>query len=382
MLRIFAAECLFSLVVWAMQEVPRGRGVWTLAGMILVAASLPLLVALAHQRREPPARASARILAWGGTVFALAQFAFAIAMLIKPKVLDIGVTTLAAILAAAHGDNPYLLPIDRIAGGITDAGERFHGYKYLPVMMADYAPFCLSFGIRGIILTNIALQTAITLAIGSAAAQGGRRLAGLAAMALYLSLPFVAHQIFTRGVTDIAAILPLLAALCLIDTRPGWAGFLVGLSVATKLVPGIVALPCLLPGPGSRRAYLCGAALGLLPILPFAATAPDGFLANVILFNTLRPVDDTSWLFGLPAFTAIAARAAAALILLGIALRLWRQTPGLDERCAWTVLAILTVLAVGPDIHHNYYLWFLPFLAVLAGRAAIGDIAPPIPRAT
>jgi 4-amino-4-deoxy-L-arabinose transferase-like glycosyltransferase len=58
--------------------------------------------------------------------------------------------------------------------------------------------------------------------------------------------------------------------------------------------------------------------------------------------------------------------------LLAVYAWLWRRAPGLAERCAATMLAILVVFAVGPDMHHNYYLWFIPLLAVLAGCAAAG----------
>src|SRR5262249_15567711 len=141
----------------------------------------------------------------------------------------------AAILAVLHGQNPYTIPIDLLAGGITVGAEQFHGYKYLPMMMAIYAPLGLPFGIRGIVLTNILLQGAAAAAIRALAARAAGSVAGLAAAAFYLGLPFLAHQLFTRGITDIAAVLPLLVALCLVEERPGWAGVLVGVSIATKL---------------------------------------------------------------------------------------------------------------------------------------------------
>lgn len=293
-------------------------------------------------------------------------------MLIKPKVLDVGETTLSAVLAVAHGNNPYVMPIDMVAGGIV-GDDLFHGYKYLPMMIVAYAPFCIVFGIRGIIVTNIILQAMAVGIVRSIAAQSGGRLAGLSAATLYLSLPVVAFQIFTRGVTDLAPVVALLLALRHADARPTIAGLMVGLSISTKLMPGLIMLPCAMPPRGGRGRYLCGVLLGLLPILPFAVAAPDAFAANILLFNLTRPIDDTSWLFGLSTVTVAIVRMAGAALLSGIVIRVWCYPPRLDERCALATLAIIIVFAVGPSMHHNYYIWFLPNLAILAGCAAAGS---------
>jgi hypothetical protein len=370
MLRLVLAELLLSLAVFALQEVPRGHGLWTLAGVALAAAALPVLLALARQARAPAGAASRRMLVIACAVFAVAQLGFAVLRAAKLKVIDIGDTTLAAVLAVAHGANPYALPLDPLAGGIAAAGS-FHGYKYLPMMIAAYAPLCLALGLRGIVVTNVLFQGATAAALLALAARDGP-IAGLAAAAFYLSLPFPAFQLFARGVNDLVPVLPLLGALLLVERRPFWSGVLVGVSLAAKLMPGLAVACCLVPAPGGRRRYWLGVAVGLLPILPFAAAAPDAFAANILVFNMQRPIDDTSWLYGLPGTVAIAARVAAVLALAALYLRIWRHPPTLDGRCAAAALAILLVFAVGPDMHHNYYLWFIPFLALLAARAATG----------
>ena len=372
MLRLVLAEFLFSLTVFALQEVPRGHGLWTVAGTAIVAVSLPAMLWLARRSWAPTGAATRRLLIAACGVFAVAQLGFALMRSAKLKVIDIGDTTLAAVLAVAHGANPYALPIDPLAGGITEAGGAFHGYKYLPMMMVAYAPFCLALGLRGIVVTNILLQGATAATLRALAARAGGPMAGLAAAALYLSLPFPAFQLFARGVNDLAAVLPLLAALLLLERRPFWSGLLVGLSLAAKLMPAMAVLMCLVPASGARRHYWLGVATGLLPVVPFAAAAPDAFAANILFFNALRPIDDTSWLYGLPAAVAVGARAAAALALIGLYVGVWRQPPTLERRCAAAALAILLVFAVGPDMHHNYYLWFIPFLAPLAAWAATG----------
>jgi glycosyl transferase family 87 len=369
--RLILAELLFSLTVFALQKVPRGSGGTTLALVCLIMAALPLLFVLGRGSSAAPSRTTARLLTSGIAILAAGQLAFACAMLVKPKVLDIGETTLAAALATVAGHNPYAMPIDAAGGGIAVV-DRFHGYKYLPMMIVVYAPLSLALGIRGIIVTNIILQALTAMLARSITERIAGRCAGLAAALLYLSLPFVAHQVFTRGVTDLAPVVMLLAALRFADERPGWAGLMVGLSIATKLIPGVVMAPCALPARGERRRYALGVLAGLLTIVPFAATAPDAFIANVVLFNLVRPIDDTSWLLGLSPMAIAAARTAAVAVLAAIAVRIWRRAPRLDERCLLAALAILAVFAVGPGMHHNYYLWFLPLLAILAARAATG----------
>jgi hypothetical protein len=374
MLRLVVAEIVLSLAVFALQEVPRGHGLWTLAGAALAAAALPVLLAQARLAGAPTGAATRRMLVLACGVFAVAQLGFAVLRTAKLKVIDIGDTTLAAVLAVAHGANPYALPIDPLAGGIAEAGA-FHGYKYLPMMILAYAPLCLALGLRGIVVTNILFQGATVAVLRALAVRGGGPIAGLVAAAFYLSLPFPAFQLFARGVNDLVPVLPLLGALLLVERRPFWAGVLVGLSLAAKLMPGLAVVWCLVPAPGGRRRYWLGIAAGLLPILPFAAAAPDAFAANILLFNLQRPVDDTSWLYDLPGAVAIAARAAAVVALAGLYRRIWRHPPALEGRCAAAALAILLVFAVGPDMHHNYYLWFIPFLALLAARAAAGATA-------
>ncbi len=368
--RLVAAEVFFSLAVLALQEVPRGHGGATLLGVVILLALIPLLRRFAERPRAAPGDAARHAVLAALGLFALLQAAFALLRTAKPKVIDIGATTVASLAALAQGANPYALPVDPLAGGILGASAAFHGYKYLPMMLAIYAPLVLPFGVRGIVLTNLALQGAAAAALARLAGRAGS-LAGLAAAALYLSLPFPAYQLFARGANDLVPVLGLLLALLALEQRPFGAGVLVGLSIAAKPMPGAAALLCLVPAAGARRRYFAGVGVGLLPIVPLALAAPGAFLDNIVLFNALRPIDDTSWLFGLSAASVLAARAIAVAALLALYLRAWRA-PALPWRVALAATAILVVFAVGPDMHHNYYLWFIPLFAVLAARAACG----------
>lgn len=379
MLRLIVAWIMFELAVLALQEVPRGHGFLTLVGTVAMIASLPLLLAAAERRRLPPPPIASTFLKGAVALFAVAQTVFAIVRTVKPKVLDIATTTAAAIVALVHGGNPYALPIDPLAGGIGGAAAAYHGYKYLPAMMLTYAPLALAMGVRGMVITNMLLQGATAACIGALAMRGGKIAALLGAL-LYLSLPFAAHQVFTRGINDLGAVLPLMIAILLLERRPTAAGLCVGFSIAAKLMPGLAVLPCLIPARGARARFAAGVALGLTPILPFVLASPGAFADNILLFNLMRPVDDTSWLVLLPGWMPLAARTISAMALVGLYAAIWRRPPGLDGRTAAAALAILLVFAVGPDMHHNYYFWFIPFFATLAARAAVGAIPAPAAR--
>src|SRR5260370_24136336 len=204
--RGIVAEVVFSLLVVAFQTVQWGWGWSTLGLVCAVIAALPALLAAARKEVDPPLRANGRLLVCGCLIFAAAQLVFALAMLVKPKVFDIGETTLAAALAVMHGSNPYTAQIDTAAGGIAD-DDRFHGYKYLPMMIMVYAPLCLAFGMRGIIVTNILLQAMTAAVIRSIAAVSGGLSDGPARDITFINLPLVPNPIFHRCAKDIMSFL-------------------------------------------------------------------------------------------------------------------------------------------------------------------------------
>src|SRR4029077_17522568 len=132
------------------------------------------------------------------------------------------------------------------------------GYKYLPMMAIIYLPLGAWLGPRGVLLTNLALQLAAVYLIYRLGARAGSRNAGLVAVLFYLSLPIVLRQVFGKGATDLAAVVPLLAPLLAWERRPALSGFCVGLSISAKLVPGLLLAPCTLPPAGQRWPYLAG----------------------------------------------------------------------------------------------------------------------------
>ena len=187
----------------------------------------------ARRRPRPLSHAAIDIAFWIALACNLVYFAVRI---ITPHISDLGTSALAAVEGLLHGFNPYLLPIDPY--GPQNGG--FTGFKYMPLMIIDYLPLGAVFGQRGVQVTNLLLLLACLWLM--------KRIAGtkLAPLALVM-LPLLGEQIFAKGVTDLAAVLPLLGALALVDHSSFGCGLCVGLSIATKQLPGAAMLPAMIP---------------------------------------------------------------------------------------------------------------------------------------
>jgi hypothetical protein len=286
-----------------------------------------------------------------------------------PDMEDIGTTTIAAVQAVLAGHNPYATPID-----LHPEYPDYPGYKYLPMMMAAYAPLALS-GEVGLRLTNLILDLGVSAAIFLSAMRIRGSVAGMLALAAWLMLPVLPRDIYKHGVTDLAPVLPLVIALLLAETRLGRAGLLIGLSVAAKLFPGLLVTLCCL-----RRQrigfYLIGGVVGILPAVAFYLWGPVDFTRNVFLFILSRPMDETSWMFGLPAIVPMLAKLAYFLFLLAVLAYLVVVSPGMVRRCGLIVLAVIGALLTGPDAHNNYMIWWVPFFCILLGSLVSSIITP------
>jgi hypothetical protein len=347
------AIAAFWIAVGLIQTFNWGSGIPKAVVMLAVLAAAPLVLARHAAPSAPGFMRGVSIAFWIALVLDLAYFG---ARIVAPHIIDIGTTTLAAGQALFHGQNPYALPIDT---GPESAG--FTGYKYLPMMIVDYLPLGVPFGQRGVLLTNLAiLLTCLWLM---------KRIAGtvLAPLA-FLMLPLLAEQIFAKGATDLAAVLPLLCALAVIERNSFWCGVCVGLSIATKLLPGIAMLPALIPAT-RREAFVAGIAVGLLPILPFFIAGPQDFWDNIVLFNLSRLPDSTSWLHALPPAVATVAHLVFAAALLAAAFYVLRRPPLIVTRAAIAAMLGIAAILAGPGAHHNYQLWWLPFYALAAALA-------------
>jgi hypothetical protein len=349
-----------------------GGGVPKALALLLLLAATCAFTALAQSSSSISAESWSRALVIACGALIAVQVGFLIKQLAHPHLVDMATTTLAAGQALLEGKDPYTLPIDEEALRIT-GDPALQGYKYLPMMAVIYLPLGAWLGPRGVLLTNLTLQLATLCLIYRLGARAGSRNAGLVAVLFYLSLPIVLRQVFGKGATDLAAVVPLLAALLTLERSPALSGFCVGLSISAKLVPGVLLAPCALPPAGQRWPYLAGLVIGLIPALVFVVISPAALYDNIILFNAARTPDSTSWLASAPAAALSAARVAFVASLAAVSLFVWRKTPGLVSRCG--MLAGISLLAIlsGPAAHHNYHLWWLPLVSVLVGLVVTQD---------
>jgi hypothetical protein len=371
-----AAALAFWIAVGLIQKFNWNLGTYKAVVLALVLAATPFVIAWARGGVGAPARAS-RALAVAVVALLALQTAYAVKELRYPSLIDAATTTLAAGRVLGAGNDPYAVPLDSAARGTTGQA-RFAGYKYLPVTLAAYLPLGAPLGERGVVLANLVLHLAtVWLLVRLGARLGGAPAASWLAALLYLSLPLVPFQLFAKGVTDPAAIVPMLAALLLVERGALLSGFCLGLSLAAKPLPAALLLPCCLPvAPRQRLAYAIGIGLGLLPILPFLLWSPAALFDNIVVFNLTRPADSTSWLFAAPAFAAPLAHGLTGAFFLAVSVQAWRRPPDLAARVGLGLMLILAAILGGPAAHHNYQLWWLPLAAALLGAALQPRLLP------
>jgi hypothetical protein len=289
----------------------------------------------------------------------------------SPHLNDIALTTMAAAKTIASGRNPYTSPVDPRAES-REQRRNYDGFKYMPLMAVAYLPAAIADSQRTVIIINALLNVLTTVLVYFLARSLSGELAGGLAVIFYLSIRMVPRQLYGPGVTDLAAVVPLLAAFLAGETLPLLSGLLVGLSVSTKVLPALALVPVFAPAvnpwkdPGGRRFWL-GFALGCLPSLFYLAWAPAGLLSNVVFFNLFRPVDSTSWLDGHPAnWRTIATVALLCVLAAGASLR-WILRPAASGRAVLVLVLVVSMTLLGPVNHGNYQLWWLPWFSAILG---------------
>ena len=291
---------------------------------------------------------------------------------------DIALATLRAIDVMRDGQNPYTVPIDLHAEYAS-----FAGYKYPPLMIMIYAPLSLMLGLRGLQLTNLILFVLVSACLFALARRLGGLTAGLIALGIFLALPGIPPDIYAHAVTDLAPVLPLVAAFLILRERPGVAGLLIGLSIATKLFPGVLVAICCLRRAGIMRYAAGGLAGFMIPVAGFVIWNPTAFFRNIVLFIFLRPPDVTSWMDGAPPVVPLIARLLFLASLVAVTAYNLRTNANEIQRCALLVMCIAGALVTGPDAHNNYIIWWAPFLCLLIAcqsSALLDTVFAKIPR--
>jgi hypothetical protein len=343
------------------------QGVWRALMLLVVLIATPLLLRRVGTSLPPISQRLTRWLTWIWVILLIWHCVTFALHLSEPKIEDSATATLNAGTAMLHGGNPYTLSIDPEE---TASGVSVSGYKYAPLMPAFFMPLGLVLGDRGILVTNFLLDLAVTVLVMVLAKRiSQNQTVALYAGVLYLQVSLVVQELYIEGDIDQAVVVPLLLALLWFERRPGWAGLAVGLSISTKLFPGVLFILCCLPG-ARRWRYSLGLLIGILPILFFLVESPQAFWLNIVQFISQRGTDSTSWLDGLPPLVGLLARAVSLCILLPMAIYLWVRRPTLLSRCAIGVMMVILVNLSSPVTHRNYMLWWIPLFAVVLGVGA------------
>lgn len=296
-------------------------------------------------------------------------------------VVDVGTTTVAAIDLVLDGGNPYTAFIDQNganrdpnATGFTYTG----GYKYGPVMLWAYLPAVVFLGPDGYFVLNWVALVATAVAAFMLLSKSSGVLAGTGAAVLALVPGILGRELFEAGFNDMVPVALALIALVLRERDfPIAAGIALGLSVATKSVPGmIVVLPMLLMRREGRRSFgLSALAAVFLGHLPWLITSAPELIAGLVTFNLTRPVDDTSIHHWIPEIL----RAPLTVVALGSVLffsarrALLARREGMAELSSLIAIALAVSFAASPVVHGNYLLWYFPFIGVAVAAQLWGN---------
>jgi hypothetical protein len=312
---------------------------------------------------------------------------------IAPAV-DIGRTTIGSVELRQAGIEPYVVPVDSAAAALNPGGTGlgfFGGFKYGPAMTWAVTPAVQALGARGYHLMNGLALVLLATSVGfwlrcrrpaadrPAAVRASS--AWIGAVALVLLPGFLVREVFLVGVNDLLPVSLGLLSFALRDRGMAVAaGVALAVSFGMKPFPALLySLPLLLMA-GRRPRFAASVAIVSLALyLPPLVSSPRELLANVFVFNLVRPTDSTSLVHVLPQWLGILVRAAGTMFaVVWFASRSGRdRSPGAIATVVGVGIAVL--LASGAVIHRNYLLWLLPFLAVATAARCWNGTSHPGP---
>jgi uncharacterized membrane protein len=183
--------------------------------------------------------------------------------------------------------------------------------------------------------------------------------------------PFFAEQLLSMGATDIAAVLFVLLAFVIWDRNPLLAGLFLGLSLSTKLAPGLFAVAVCIPArPRDWPRYAAGVVVGLLPSIIYLVWSPQDFIRNIFVFQVIRPVETTSWQYFAPAWAALTGRVILITVAALAVLFCIFTKADLRRRLSGFLVVTFCALLSGPMYLDNYGIWWIPAAACLV--ASVG----------
>lgn len=263
---------------------------------------------------------------------------------------DIAIVYKESIELIFKGQNPYLKPLDPYPLHYKNNNTYFDRPKYTPLQIFTYAPFVYFLGLKGIYLGNLIVYLLLGFFFFSYFKPTNKHYLSLLIM---ISGEFVFNKLFSKGVNDLLpAYLSLLSWTYLTDKKK--AGSLLGLSFLTKQLPaGIFGLWFLLLK--QWKAFLLSVPIVLALTIPFFIYDIKAAFENLILFNLIRPVRETSLLLYLPETLQ------KIISYLGIITAVFLP---LVYKSRWGIPFIgLTVFILTSKMSPgNYFIWAFPFL--------------------
>jgi uncharacterized membrane protein len=292
-----------------------------------------------------------------------------------------------------------------------DFALEYPPFALLPFTLPRLATFGLRIDFIGYVLLfliqNALFSTLIALAIAHIR---GPRAAWLP-LAIYALLVAVTAPLLPWRYDLFPALLTMLALLCLLRQRPGWAGIWLGLGIAAKLYPAVLLLifgAYYLAGknrPALLRLALGSAGALAATLLPFILIAPEPLLsfiryhqlrglqveslpAGVIVLGHALGVTPAKLEFNYGALHLASPAAGAVLgwlplifavvfgtVLASCLARFWQEQAAdgqiRDESLvAYSVAALLAFIITNKVFSPQYIIWLLPFAPLLRLRQA------------
>lgn len=274
-----------------------------------------------------------------------------------------------------QGVNPYLHAPD--AGTLDPLRTSWHALVNHPSVPTIYPPGAqLVFALLAAVGSRVLVYKAAWIAADLAAAwvlgriARNRSLDPIPVLLLYLWCPLLLVEVSWSGHLAPVALLPMMAAVWLSEKgvrgrgdaaeggRPWAAGGALGLAAAVKFAPA-AGFPAL----ARRYGWRGGAAFALaagLAAAPYLGAGPR-------LWAGLAEYVER-WFFHPGPFRILellvgsgTAKACAAAVVAGLAVRAGREGWSLERALFWTVGAALLLT---PTLHPWYLLWILPFAAL------------------
>lgn len=341
--------------------------------LYLLVRAVTLALGARSADQGPLTWASSKLLARGLVVLLALRFGWVIA---EGLVRDIGYASSFGADSLIHGDPIYT------TGNPLDA--------YGPFMYLAYVPFVIAWPLTNLSHANVGSATAAALAfdlgvvtclylLGSRLRDGadGRKL-GLCLAWAYAACPW-SLLVISDGTND-GLVALLLVVLLFVLAKPAWRGFVLGLAVAAKFAPLVLAAAFARTERRVRaRPFLVYSGVLALTVIALVAvllygSSVETFWGSTIKFQATRTAPFSMW--GLhPAWEPVKWVVAGLAAVMGAAAFFIPRERSL-ERLAATGAALLIAVELTAVYWYWYYVvWFLPYLLIaLFSRSYAGNV--------